>query len=55
MTGDPSIQRQKILIVDDEPANVALLEALLQENGYTRVQSLTDSRAALQTRSSSRT
>jgi response regulator RpfG family c-di-GMP phosphodiesterase len=26
----------KILIIDDEPANVALLEALLAANGYTR-------------------
>ena len=41
--------KMKILIVDDEPANVALLEDMLAEAGYTRVQSITDARAALQT------
>ena len=41
--------RMKILIVDDEPANVALLEDMLDEAGYTRVQSVTDSRTALET------
>lgn len=39
----------KILVIDDEPANVALLEAMLSDSGYTRVQALTDSRAALET------
>ena len=29
----------RILIVDDQPANVALLEAMLQDAGYTRVSS----------------
>ena len=37
----------KVLIIDDEPANVALLEGLLEENGYTRVVSVTDSRLAM--------
>lgn len=37
----------KILIVDDEPANVALLEGILSENGYNRIKSITDSRLAL--------
>ena len=37
----------KILVIDDEPVNVALLEAILSDSGYTRVQSLTDSRTAL--------
>ena len=41
--------KMKILVVDDEPANVALLEDLLAEAGYTRVQSITDSRTALET------
>ena len=41
--------KMKILVIDDEPANVALLEAILGDTGYTRVQSLTDSRAALET------
>jgi PAS domain S-box-containing protein len=37
----------RILIVDDEAANVALLTALLQEAGYTRVSATQDPRAAL--------
>lgn len=40
--------KMKILIVDDEPANVALLEEMLAEAGYTRVHSVTDSRTALE-------
>ena len=39
--------KMKILVVDDEPANVALLEAMLAESGYTRVKSITDSRLAM--------
>lgn len=38
----------KILIIDDGPANVALLEYILDEGGYTRVQSITDSRESLE-------
>ena len=41
--------KMKILVIDDEPVNVALLEAMLGDSGYTRVQSLTDSRTALAT------
>ena len=40
--------RMKILVIDDTPANVALLEYLLAEAGYTRVESITDSRKALE-------
>jgi putative two-component system response regulator len=40
--------KMKILIVDDEPLNVALLEDLLSENGYTRIRAITDSRVALE-------
>lgn len=40
--------KMKILIVDDEPANVALLEATLSDNGYSRVRSITDSRQTLE-------
>jgi putative two-component system response regulator len=48
--GDPGrYQKMKILVIDDEPANVALLEAMLSENGYERVKSITDSRLALET------
>ena len=39
----------KVLVIDDEPANVALLEAMLLEGGYTRVKTITDSRLALET------
>ena len=38
--------KMKILAIDDEPANVALLEAMLLEGGYTRVKTVTDSRLA---------
>jgi putative two-component system response regulator len=41
--------KMKILVIDDEPANVALLEEILIENGYSRVQSVSDSRVALAT------
>jgi DNA-binding response OmpR family regulator len=36
-----------ILIIDDDAANVALLEAILQDAGYQCVKSITDSRLAL--------
>ena len=36
----------RILIVDDEPANVRLLERLLQQAGYARPESTTDPRRA---------
>jgi putative two-component system response regulator len=41
--------KMKIVVIDDEPANVALLEAMLEEGGYTRIRSVTDSRLALET------
>ncbi len=37
----------KILIVDDNPANVKLLEKILKINGYTNIETLTDARQAL--------
>jgi PleD family two-component response regulator len=40
--------KMKILVIDDEPTNVALLEGILADNGYTRVKSVTDSRLALE-------
>jgi DNA-binding response OmpR family regulator len=43
------LSRMKILVIDDEPTNVALLEDVLSEAGYTRIKSITDSRLALQT------
>jgi signal transduction histidine kinase len=39
---DPS--QARILVVDDEPANVRLLERMLAEAGYRQVKSTTDSR-----------
>jgi DNA-binding response OmpR family regulator len=48
--GDMSLYRKmKILVIDDEPANVALLEDMLSVNGYERVKSITDSRRTLET------
>jgi DNA-binding response OmpR family regulator len=45
----PELAKMKILIIDDEPFNVALLEGILADSGYTRVKSITDSRLALET------
>jgi PleD family two-component response regulator len=42
-----SLPKMKLLVIDDEPANVALLEEILAEAGYTRVHSITDSRQAV--------
>jgi len=41
--------KMKILVIDDEPANVALLEGILSENGYKRIKCITDSRVASET------
>jgi putative two-component system response regulator len=41
--------RMKILIVDDEPANVALLQELLIENGYMRIAAVRNSKETLAT------
>ena len=46
--GDAQLTKMKILVIDDEPANVALLEELLAEGGYARVECITDSRTALE-------
>ena len=34
----------RVLVVDDEPANVRVLERLLQRAGYDRIRTTTDSR-----------
>jgi putative two-component system response regulator len=47
MTADATLQRMKILIVDDEPANVALLQEILIENGYARIETVRHSKLAL--------
>ncbi len=38
------VKQGKILIIDDEAANVRFLEMILQRAGYTDVHSTTDSR-----------
>jgi PleD family two-component response regulator len=43
------LAKMKILVIDDEPANVALLEAMLAYNGLTAVKSILDSRLAVKT------
>ena len=43
------LAKMKILVIDDEPLNVALLQEILIENGYTRLESVTDSKLALNT------
>ena len=43
------LAKMKILVIDDEPVNVELLEDILVENGYTRLESVTDSKLALNT------
>src|ERR1700731_237108 len=40
--------KMKIVIIDDEPVNVALLEEILVENEYTRFESVVDSKLALE-------
>jgi putative two-component system response regulator len=44
-----ALTRMKILVIDDEPTNVALLQDMLGEAGYTRIKAITDSRLALET------
>ncbi|HEX8310625.1 MAG TPA: response regulator [Chthoniobacteraceae bacterium] len=39
-----TLREMRILLVDDEPLNVALLDALLGDEGFTQVRSITDSR-----------
>src|SRR6266567_3694690 len=48
---DPSadLAKMKILIIDNEPVNVALLEEILVEAGYTRFESILDSKLVYKT------
>ena len=41
------LPKMKLLVIDDEPLNVALLEEILAEACYTRVQSITDATQAV--------
>ena len=43
-----TLSRAKILIVDDEPSNVQLLESVLRREGLSDLHTTTDSRAALE-------
>jgi DNA-binding NtrC family response regulator len=43
------LQEARILIVDDEPANVELLADVLQVSGYAHIRSVTDARKAVST------
>ncbi len=47
MTNPIRLLSSRILIVDDEPANVLLLERLLEQLGYNNVETFTDSVEAL--------
>ena len=42
------IQKSRLLIVDDQPANVLLLERILQTGGYTNLTKTTDARQVLE-------
>jgi putative two-component system response regulator len=44
MLQDSLLPSLKILIVDDEPVNVIVLEQFLQEDGYTQIKGVTDPR-----------
>ena len=48
MTRKQIIQESRILIVDDEPANVLLLERILQTGGYANLTKTTDPRKVLE-------
>lgn len=45
---DQVLRSARIVIVDDTPANVLLLQAMLEEDGYENVEGFTDSVAALE-------
>lgn len=45
MTGRAALDA-KILLIDDEPSNCALVEAVLAREGYTRIETLLDPRMA---------
>ena len=47
MNYDPSLQEMKILIVDDEPANLALLQYILLAAGFRQLRTTTDPRQAM--------
>lgn len=44
----PTLPDPNFLLIDDEPANVALLQAILQRSGYRRIKGITDPAEALE-------
>jgi PleD family two-component response regulator len=47
LASEPLLYGMKILIVDDEQMNLVMLEHFLRATGYTRVQTVSDSREVL--------
>ena len=47
MRADDELTQARILVVDDQEANVRLLERILERAGYTNVATTTDSRQVL--------
>jgi putative two-component system response regulator len=47
MITEEQFYKSKILIVDDEPANIRMLETFLNAEGYTCIKSITDPRETL--------
>ena len=48
MISEEQFHRAKILIVDDEPPNIRLLEHLLKGKGYTCIEGITDPRKTVE-------
>jgi len=47
MASEAEIKSARIVVVDDEPMNIELFEALLRDNGYTNLSMISDSRRAV--------
>jgi putative two-component system response regulator len=43
----PELAEARLLIVDDEPANVRLMQRILERAGYTDLRTTSDSREAI--------
>ncbi|NUM48933.1 MAG: response regulator [Anaerolineales bacterium] len=44
---NPKLKDARIMVIDDQEANVAVLESLLEREGYSRILGVVDSRQAL--------
>ena len=42
-----AIKNAKILVIDDDPANLSLFETILRDDGYSNVLQISDSREAV--------